>query len=168
MFIFVDARGTGKSTPVNCEHGNPPLFDPTNSTVLKIYSDCYDYMYSNFGKNLSYFSAESQALDLRDSMNLMNHTYNGMISLSYGTYMTNIFMQLLGIRVDVIILDGPWAPDRLWMGGWGPSNSDMVIDDLLSLCVANSSVCKDLLGYQGQLPTLVMNGELLLNPSLHI
>ena len=69
-------------------------------------------------------------------------------------------MQIAGNKADLIILDGPWAPDRLWMATWGPSNSDLVLGNFFSLCVTNSSVCKDLLGHEGQLPTLVMNGKL--------
>lgn len=147
-----DHRGTGLSTPVNCEHGNPPPFDPYNATILKIYDDCSQYIGQMFKSNLTYFTPDQAAKDLRETIALMKLKKVGIISLSYGTYMTNAFLQLPNIQVDTVILDGPAAPDRWYIGE--PDSSNIAAENALNLCVTNSSVCKSLLGYMGHIPKL--------------
>jgi len=142
---------------VYSQDGNPPVFDPYDETTLKLYSDCYTHTFETFGKNLSYFSVSNAAKDLRDSINLMGLSKVGLHSLSYGTYMTNVFMQLPGVKVDVVILDGPWDPARMYMGNQG--GSALTTANVIDLCVSNSSVCRELLGEKGHLPTIVHTGD---------
>ena len=142
---------------LHSENGNPPVFDPYDDDVLKNYSDCSDYTLSQFPNQLDYFSVSNAAKDLRDTINLMGHTKVGLISLSYGTYMTNVFMQLPDIHVDVVILDGPWDPARMYMGNQGGSAITAI--NVIDLCISNSSVCREMLGVTSHLPTIVHTGN---------
>lgn len=150
-----DHRGTGKSSPLNCKDGNPPSFAPYNDTVKNMYTACSSYLSESFKKNQTFFTARNAAKDLRTSIDLMGLIKVGVYAWSYGTYMTNILMQLPG-KIDLVVLDGPWDPQKLYMAN---SNlAGLVANQLLHLCVTNSSVCSGLLGVQAQVPSFVIHG----------
>lgn len=151
-----DHRGTGLSSPVNCPDGNPPLLDPYNSTTTLAYSKCMDGITREFGHKLAYYTPDAAAADLGDTINLMNLGHVSVISLSYGTYMTNALLQREDVKIDTVILDGPVAPGR-WYTGDGVFRNRLAAENLLRTCTETSSLCKSLFGSMGHLPMMVMN-----------
>lgn len=151
-----DHRGTGLSSPVNCPDGNPPALDPYNSTTTHAYSKCMDSIAVEFGSKLQYYTPDAAAADLGDTIKLTNLNHVSIVSLSYGTYMTNVLLKREDVKIDTVILDGPVAPGR-WYTGDGIFRNRLAAENLLRTCAETSARCKSLFGSMGHLPMLVMN-----------
>ena len=128
-------------------------FAPENTTE---YEECNDYIISAYGSKLSYYNAYNAAMDLKDTINEINPSKVGIYALSYGTYFTNTYMQLPGARYDAIVLDGP-LPSNRWLMESNSLWNSKVSQDLISLCVKDSSVCRESLDSMGHLPQLLMD-----------
>jgi pimeloyl-ACP methyl ester carboxylesterase len=153
---LLDARGTGLSSPLDCI--SPPVgaFNPYNSSQLDSYHNCNIDIMARYSTKLQYYTTYDSASDLRDVINLINPTTVSLLGVSYGTYSTNTYMLLPGARYDCVILDGPVPPNS-----WSIENNAVwnthVTQDLLSLCVSNSSLCANYLGIVGHIPRLVLD-----------
>jgi pimeloyl-ACP methyl ester carboxylesterase len=154
----LDARGTGLSSLLTCNNSgvNPGFtFDPFNTTNVNQYRDCNAEIIANYGSVLQYYTSYTAAQDLLGAINFVNPATVAIYAQSYGTYFTNVYMQLPGARFDAILLDGPVPPNRWVLENSAPMNS-LVSQNVINLCVQNSSVCAQFLGEMGDLPQLVM------------
>lgn len=153
---LVDARGTGLSSSLDCLHPPVGLFNPYNESQLQSYHECNIDVMSRYNVKLPYYSAYDTASDLRDIINLVNPETVAILAQSYGTYSTNTYMLLPGARYDCVILDGPVPPNS-----WSIENNAVwnthVTQNVIDLCVSNSSVCANYLGVVGHIPRLVMD-----------
>lgn len=153
-----DQRGTGLSSPVNCQGDkNPPFyFDPYNASMLEEYSTCNRYVIDTYGTDLQYYSTNHGAADLRDTINTVNPGKVGIYALSYGTFFANTYLQLDSARADCLILDGPVPANRWVMENNAVWNS-RVSQDLINTCVGNSSVCEDNVKQMGHTPQFIVD-----------
>lgn len=153
-----DQRGTGKSSPLNCQK-NPPNFNPYSDLVKQQTLDCVNEIKAAYSVDeLQYYDTYNGALDIRDTINLLNPSTISIYALSYGTFFTNTYLQLPNARADAVILDGPVPPNR-----WVLENNNWwseVAQDLITLCTELSSTCNEKLAENGHLPRLVMDAIL--------
>ncbi len=105
-----DIRGTGKSSIFICD--NPPVgnFNPYNESLVRDYDECHKNLAVKYAGMNQYFTAYHGALDVKSSLDLINPKVVNVYATSVGTWYANIFMQLPGIRIDSVILDGPIPP----------------------------------------------------------
>lgn len=154
-----DQRGTGKSSPLNCQK-NPPNFNPYSDLVKQQTLDCVNEIKAAYSVDeLQYYDTYNGALDIRDTINLLNPSTISIYALSYGTFFTNTYLQLPNARADAVILDGPVPPNR-----WVLENNNWwseVAQDLITLCTELSSTCNEKLAENGHLPRLVMDAILM-------
>lgn len=153
----VDARGTGLSSLLTCETNglNPGFyFNPFNATDVNQHATCNQRIIDEYGNVSIYYTVYNSALDFKGVIDAVNPEIVMIYAVSYGTYFTNTYLQLPDARFDVVVLDGPVPPNRWPMENNAMWNS-LVSQDVLRLCVANSSVCSSYLGAMGHLPQLV-------------
>jgi pimeloyl-ACP methyl ester carboxylesterase len=154
----LDARGTGMSSLLTCNNSgiNPGFyFDPFNTTNVDQFKTCNQEIIQKYGSVLQYYTSYNAALDLLGAINFVNPATVVIYALSYGTYFTNVYMQVPGARFDAVILDGPVPPNR-WVLENNAQMNSLVSQSVIDLCVQNSSVCAQYLGEMGDLPQLVM------------
>ena len=128
-------------------------FNPYNTTE---YVNCNDYVIANFGAVSAFYNTYNAAMDLKETIEIINPPKLGIYALSYGTYFTNTYMQLPGARYDAVILDGPLPPGR-WLMEFNAIWNSHVSQDLISLCVRESSVCSEAFDSMGHYPRLIMD-----------
>jgi pimeloyl-ACP methyl ester carboxylesterase len=155
---LLDARGTGLSSLLTCNHSNENpgfTFNPYNVSNVEQFTVCNDQIIAEYRDVLQYYNSYDSALDLLGAINFINPGTVSIYALSYGTYFTNVYMQLPGARFDCIVLDGPVPPNR-WVLEDSVMTNSLASQDVLNLCATNSSVCNAALGEMGDLPQLVM------------
>lgn len=128
-------------------------FNPYNTTE---YVNCNDYVISNFGAVSAHYNTYNAARDLKETIDIINPPKVGIYALSYGTYFTNTYMQIPGARYDAVILDGPLPPGR-WLMEFNALWNSQVSQDLIGLCVRESSVCQEAFDSMGHYPRLIMD-----------
>eukprot|EP01040_Poterioochromonas_malhamensis_P015517 gene15517-17383_t len=154
---LLDARGTGLSSLLTCNTSgyNPGFyFNPFNRSTIQQYKTCNDEIISKYSNVSQYYDTYNSALDFLDVVNFINPETIAIYAFSYGSFFTNTYLQLPGARADCLIFDGPTPPDR-WVLENSAMMSSWASQDVINLCVANSSVCSDALGVMGNLPQLI-------------
>ena len=155
---LLDARGTGLSSLLTCNFSNynPAFtFNPNNESNVEKYERCNQDIIAKYGNITQYYTSYNSALDFIGSVMFVNAKTVAVYAASYGTYFANVVMQLAPDLFDCLVLDGPVPPNRWVLSENGYTNS-LASQDVLNLCVQNSSVCQNYLGVQGLIPQLVM------------
>jgi pimeloyl-ACP methyl ester carboxylesterase len=105
---------------------------------------------------LPFFSTYHGAHDYVQAVQAIKPESVAIYALSYGTYFTNVYLQLPGARADVVVMDGPVPANR-----WALENNAQWVSrvsmDILRLCGQISSTCAAKTGVMGQIPRLVMD-----------
>lgn len=152
-----DQRGVGLSSPVTC--ASPPTaawFDPGNATSVASFDACNQDIVRKYGTTAAFYSTYNAAQDLLAAIEAVNPAVVGIYALSYGTFVTNTYLQLPNARADVVVLDGPVPPNR-WVLENNAAWVSIVARDVLHECARLSAACSTHLGDLGQLPFLVMD-----------
>lgn len=153
---LIDQRGTGLSSPLYCQ--NPPTvpFTPEDPSVVQLYKTCMLDVMNTSGGILEFFSTYHGAMDYVAAVTAINPTSVAIYALSYGTYFTNMYLQLPGARADAVVLDGPVPCNR-----WALENNAQWVSRVamsnLRFCGQFSSFCANKTGLMGQVPRLVMD-----------
>eukprot|EP00762_Andalucia_godoyi_P006031 ANDGO_00105.mRNA.1 hypothetical protein PPTG_15474 len=154
---LADQRGTGLSNYINC--ASPPTaayFDPFNATMVAMFDACNMDIVNRYGAVSRFYSAHHAAQDLKAAVDAVAPAKVAVYALSFGTYITNIYLQLPGARADAVVFDGPVPPNR-----WALENNaewvSRVSRDVLSDCATHSAACAAHLGTLGLIPRFVMD-----------
>lgn len=153
---LIDQRGTGLSSPLYCRDPPQETFAPEDPSIVQAYRECLDDVIDAREDDLAFFSTYHGARDFLDAVNTINPDTVAIYALSYGTYFTNMYLQLPGARADAVVLDGPVPCDR-----WALENNaewvSRVSMDILRFCGQLSPLCANKTGLMGQIPRLVMD-----------
>jgi pimeloyl-ACP methyl ester carboxylesterase len=119
-------------------------FDEANKVMM---AKCCKYVAMKFANITRFYTPYQAARDLNATINAVavGTTKISIFAISYGTYLTNQLLQVPGFNADVVVLDGPIAPNR-----WPLLNQDAwtsrTADALLGMCAQNSDLCNRYLG----------------------
>ncbi len=150
---LVDARGTGLSSSTWTCTKEPPYLDPYNDTYMDMMDVCNREIIDADRLRLPYITTYHAALDLQGVMNAVQPDTTSLFAASYGVFFANTLLQLPGIRVDVIVYDGPMAANR-WPLENNARMQSMVSFDSLRMCAKESSVCAAHLGEMAHIPQM--------------
>jgi pimeloyl-ACP methyl ester carboxylesterase len=154
---LADQRGTGLSNFINCASPpTAPSFDPYNATIIAQYDACNVDLVNKYGSTLAFYSVHHAAEDLKAVIDAVAPTKVSIYALSFGTYITNVYLQLPGARADAVVLDGPVPPNRWALENNAPWVS-VVGRDILKECATYSAACSAHLGSIGHLPRFIMD-----------
>ena len=152
----VDQRGTGLSSPLSLSDPPAGSFNPYNSSLLRQYDLANQELVKRYKDVLPFYRTWDGARDLLGVVEAVAPSTVAIYALSYGTYLTNTYLQLPGARADCVVLDGP-APQNRWVlentAAWATQASQ----DILGKCASQSPACAGYLGAMGHLPKLVLD-----------
>eukprot|EP01040_Poterioochromonas_malhamensis_P011488 gene11488-12524_t len=154
---LLDARGTGLSSLLTCNTSgyNPGFnFNPFNETLMNQYKTCNEEIIAKYSNVSKYYNVYDSALDFLGAVNFINPGTISVYSHSYGTFFINTYLQLPGARADCLIIDGPVPPNRWPLEDSALMNS-WVSQEVVNLCVTNSSVCENAFSVMGNYPQLI-------------
>lgn len=156
---LIDQRGTGLSSPLNCQDPPTQQFAPEKPPIVRSYRACMQNVINTSKNILPFFSTYHGAKDYVLAVNAINPETVSIYALSYGTYFTNTYLQLPGARADAVVMDGPVPCNR-----WALENNaewvSRVSMSILRLCGQISPLCANRTGLMGQIPRLVMDAVL--------
>ena len=87
-------------------------FNPYNTTSVKSYENCFQYIIDTYGLDVQYYSTYNAQRDLLGAIQAIDPEVVHIYAQSFGTYAINTYLQLPGARADVVVLDGPVPPNR--------------------------------------------------------
>jgi len=142
--VIPDHRGTGRSSPLVPLLRAPPFCENDvcyAEKVLSLVNHTRHFTVSNAARDVHAFMTQSGALSRRSA----NYTVS-LYGVSYGTFLTQRFLQIYPDSVDVVVLDGYIAPDNAWdFFAWYSQAAEAVYHKFLNGC-AGDRVCRSHLG----------------------
>lgn len=139
----LDPRGTGASTPLNCEEEAKTLgwFEPQDVPQVKA---CADKLKAQWGDDLRHFSTSNAARDIAELLRrtTVKDQARYVLGVSYGTGLALRLLQVAPeLPLDGVILDSTVSPTRSWVTT-GMNGGDAPLRTLVESCNANNDVCK--------------------------
>jgi pimeloyl-ACP methyl ester carboxylesterase len=132
--VLVDQRGTGGSSPLNCEYPEdwqePP--DPFPE-LRKATEKCLE----KFGERVRYFTTSIAVKDLDEVRNALGYAQIDLYGASYGTRVAQLYMRRFPGHVHAAILDGVTYPEQI-IGPDTPSDGERALNLIVARCHAAS------------------------------
>lgn len=135
--IFVDQRGTGKSSPLTCDDESIDglTYDDTNIDIKEDVEKC---LAEFTDKHLPSYNSYDSIKDFDAVREALGHDKVHLLGGSYGTRAGFVYLKLFPQHIETAILDSN-APMELVIGLFGKT-SERAFDMLLADCKA-SGVC---------------------------
>ncbi len=85
-------------------------FNPYNESQVRSFDACHKDLAAKYGDDVRFYDVYHGTMDVKSSVDLINPKVVNIYAASVGTFYANTFMQLPGVRIDSVILDGPIPP----------------------------------------------------------
>ena len=116
--IGMDPRGTGASTPVDCQGELPFTYPrPTDSQISEVTRETIRYTRqcdANAGDLRPHMTTANTARDMDVIRAALGEERINYVGYSYGTYLGAVYGSLFPERLDRSVLDSPVHPDGIW------------------------------------------------------
>ncbi len=144
--LLVDARGTGKSHPLQCTEMDTLMQSPTSwqdqGAIRKIAEECRDRLSKH--SDLRFYSTGDHIRDLDAVRKALGVETFNLVGISYGTRVAQQFAARYPAQTRTVTLDSI-APNTLVLGQEHARNLDAAIKQQFARCVADAG-CKRNLG----------------------
>lgn len=130
--VLVDQRGTGASSPLNCEYPEDwqEPADPYPE-LRKATEKCLE----KFGDRVRYYTTSIAVRDLDEVRNALGYPEIDLYGASYGTRVAQLYMRRYPTHVHAAILDGVTYPEQI-IGPDTPLDGERALNLIVARCHA--------------------------------
>jgi len=142
--VFIDQRGTGHSSPLNC----PPPKGATSlasqldpALVLDSLDNCAKGFHDR-GIDVTHYLTTDAAEDIDDVRRALGYAQINLWAASYGTRLALEYLRLYPAFLRSAVLDGP-DPSSLQLPVAAAFDTDRALDAVLKACASQARCAKD-------------------------
>ena len=144
---LLDHRGTGRSNLLSCPAAEATTSDAGGTIIGAEWVDCSATQVAKWGDDLGGFNVTEAATDLGEAIARTRHGTEDvyLYSVSYGTYLTQRYLQIYPDQPSGVVLDSICSPDSCKLLLAYDKAYDQTAQDILAFC-GKDAVCSEQLG----------------------
>lgn len=130
--VLLDQRGTGKSSPLNCDY--PENWQKPNDSTLEL-REATAVCLKKYGSRVRFYTTSVAVQDLDQVRRALNYERINLYGASYGTRVAQLYMRRFPVHVHAVILDGVTYPEQA-IGIDTPLDGEAALQKILLRCHA--------------------------------
>jgi pimeloyl-ACP methyl ester carboxylesterase len=143
---LLDHRGTGQSAYLDCALPSTENGQATSAISSAEWSECASSLVARFGEGLAGYNVTESAADLGEAIERTRHGDEPVFvySVSYGTYLTQRYLQLYPSQATGVVLDSICSPGACHLLLGYDRAFDRTASDVFSLCAKDADCAQQL------------------------
>ncbi len=130
--VLLDQRGTGKSSPLNCDY--PENWQHSNDSTVEL-REATAACLEKYGTRVQFYTTSVAVQDLDQVRRALGYAQINLYGASYGTRVAQLYMRRFPEHVHAVILDGVTYPEQA-IGADTPLDGEAALQKIVSRCHA--------------------------------
>jgi pimeloyl-ACP methyl ester carboxylesterase len=136
--VLVDQRGTGSSSPLNCDYPEDWLALDEVLPALKVATQA---CLQKYGQRVRFYTTSAAVQDLEAVRQALKFTAIDLYGVSYGTRVAQLYMRRYPAAVHAVILDGVTYPEQA-IGPDTPADGERALELIVARCAESADCAK--------------------------